>query len=147
MLHQPRVLTFGVKISDIFYQIIMSVKPNIADKAVLVKCLHKQFCRFRSRELKKPSKQIPLFVQTIRQSTFTKHIQQFKTSRYLLNFCHLNVPLILYTQIKDTINSSFYFQNGNAIFTFPNTPIKCAGAPQKIMYLAEDYFRRVKTCS
>ncbi|XP_070546422.1 sulfide:quinone oxidoreductase, mitochondrial-like [Ptychodera flava] len=34
------------------------------------------------------------------------------------------------------------FQGGNAIFTFPNTPIKCAGAPQKIMYLAEDYFRK-----
>lgn len=33
------------------------------------------------------------------------------------------------------------FQGGNAIFTYPNTPIKCAGAPQKIMYLAEDYFR------
>lgn len=30
---------------------------------------------------------------------------------------------------------------GNAIFTQPNTPIKCGGAPQKICYLAEDYFR------
>ncbi|MER3632824.1 MAG: pyridine nucleotide-disulfide oxidoreductase, partial [Blastocatellia bacterium] len=29
---------------------------------------------------------------------------------------------------------------GNAIFTQPNTPIKCGGAPQKICYLAEDYF-------
>ena len=25
-------------------------------------------------------------------------------------------------------------------FTHPNTPIKCGGAPQKIMYLAEEYF-------
>jgi len=33
------------------------------------------------------------------------------------------------------------FQGGNALFTFPNTPIKCAGAPQKIMYLAESAFR------
>lgn len=33
-------------------------------------------------------------------------------------------------------------ERGIAIFTFPNTPIKCGGAPQKIMYLAEDYFRR-----
>lgn len=33
-------------------------------------------------------------------------------------------------------------ESGNAIFTFPNTPIKCAGAPQKIMYLAEDYWRK-----
>eukprot|EP00088_Acartia_fossae_P059210 TRINITY_DN7002_c0_g1_i1.p1 TRINITY_DN7002_c0_g1~~TRINITY_DN7002_c0_g1_i1.p1 ORF type:complete len:451 (+),score=110.01 TRINITY_DN7002_c0_g1_i1:32-1354(+) len=30
---------------------------------------------------------------------------------------------------------------GNALFTFPNTPIKCAGAPQKIMYIAEEAFR------
>lgn len=35
------------------------------------------------------------------------------------------------------------FKGGNAIFTFPNTPIKCAGAPQKIMYLAEEYWRKV----
>jgi sulfide:quinone oxidoreductase len=33
-------------------------------------------------------------------------------------------------------------QQGTAIFTNPATPIKCAGAPQKIMYLAEDHFRR-----
>jgi len=29
-----------------------------------------------------------------------------------------------------------------AIFTQPNTPIKCGGAPQKILYLADDYFRQ-----
>ncbi|XP_077991049.1 LOW QUALITY PROTEIN: sulfide:quinone oxidoreductase, mitochondrial-like [Glandiceps talaboti] len=34
------------------------------------------------------------------------------------------------------------FNEGNAIFTFPTNPIKCAGAPQKIMYLAKDYFRK-----
>jgi sulfide:quinone oxidoreductase len=34
------------------------------------------------------------------------------------------------------------FDGGNAIFTHPNTPIKCGGAPQKIMYLADDHFRR-----
>ena len=27
------------------------------------------------------------------------------------------------------------------MFTLPNTPIKCAGAPQKIIYLAEEMFR------
>ncbi|MDX1941244.1 MAG: FAD/NAD(P)-binding oxidoreductase [Saprospiraceae bacterium] len=32
------------------------------------------------------------------------------------------------------------FKGGNAIFTQPATPIKCGGAPQKIMYLAEEYF-------
>lgn len=34
------------------------------------------------------------------------------------------------------------FSGGNAIFTNPNTPVKCGGAPQKIMYLADDYFRK-----
>ncbi|XP_069481049.1 sulfide:quinone oxidoreductase, mitochondrial isoform X2 [Ambystoma mexicanum] len=34
------------------------------------------------------------------------------------------------------------FKKGNAIFTFPNTPVKCAGAPQKIMYLSEEYLRK-----
>lgn len=32
------------------------------------------------------------------------------------------------------------FEGGNALFTMPGTPIKCGGAPQKIMYLADDYF-------
>ena len=35
------------------------------------------------------------------------------------------------------------FKGGNAIFTFPNTPVKCAGAPQKIMYLADEFWRKV----
>jgi sulfide:quinone oxidoreductase len=34
------------------------------------------------------------------------------------------------------------FQGGNALFTAPATPVKCGGAPQKIMYLAESHFRR-----
>ncbi|NWZ43316.1 SQOR protein, partial [Brachypodius atriceps] len=34
------------------------------------------------------------------------------------------------------------FKEGNAIFTFPNTPVKCAGAPQKIMYLSDAYLRK-----
>lgn len=31
---------------------------------------------------------------------------------------------------------------GKAVFTSPSTPIKCGGAPQKIMYLAADYLRK-----
>jgi sulfide:quinone oxidoreductase len=34
------------------------------------------------------------------------------------------------------------FRGGAALFHMPGTPIKCPGAPQKIMYLAADYFRR-----
>lgn len=33
------------------------------------------------------------------------------------------------------------FTGGNAIFTQPKPPFKCPGAPQKIMYLADDTFR------
>ncbi|MCX7099136.1 MAG: FAD/NAD(P)-binding oxidoreductase [Methylococcales bacterium] len=33
-------------------------------------------------------------------------------------------------------------ESGNALFTQPPMPIKCAGAPQKIMYLAADRFRK-----
>lgn len=47
---------------------------------------------------------------------------------------------------KDHVEKTWQFirelKSGEALFTFPNTPIKCAGAPQKIMYLAEDYWRR-----
>ncbi|WP_072013952.1 FAD/NAD(P)-binding oxidoreductase [Myxosarcina sp. GI1] len=38
----------------------------------------------------------------------------------------------------ETINN---FKSGTAIFTYPNTPIKCGGAPQKVMYMADDYFK------
>jgi sulfide:quinone oxidoreductase len=33
------------------------------------------------------------------------------------------------------------FKGGTALFTNPSTPVKCGGAPQKIMYLADDRFR------
>jgi sulfide:quinone oxidoreductase len=46
----------------------------------------------------------------------------------------------------DTVGSTWEairgFRGGDAVFTHPATPIKCGGAPQKIMYLAEDAFRR-----
>jgi sulfide:quinone oxidoreductase len=47
-----------------------------------------------------------------------------------------------YEHVDSTWESIRNFQGGNAIFTMPNTAIKCGGAPQKIMYLADDYFRR-----
>jgi sulfide:quinone oxidoreductase len=34
------------------------------------------------------------------------------------------------------------FKGGKAIFHSPNTPIKCGGAPHKIMYMAADYWRK-----
>lgn len=44
--------------------------------------------------------------------------------------------------VGDTWKAIREFRGGTALFTMPNTPVKCGGAPQKIMYLAEDYFRR-----
>lgn len=52
------------------------------------------------------------------------------TSNYLFN-----IAPYTYEIIKN-------LKKGRAIFTSPNTPIKCGGAPQKIMYLAADYWRR-----
>ncbi len=46
-----------------------------------------------------------------------------------------------YATVDSTARAIDAFGGGRAIFTFPNTPIKCAGAPQKIMYLAEEQFR------
>ena len=34
------------------------------------------------------------------------------------------------------------FKGGKALFHSPSTPVKCGGAPHKIMYLATDYFRK-----
>jgi len=34
------------------------------------------------------------------------------------------------------------FKGGKAIFHNPHTPVKCGGAPHKIMYVAADYFRK-----
>ena len=46
----------------------------------------------------------------------------------------------------DTVNATWEnirnLKSGTALFTQPSTGIKCAGAPQKICYLAEDHFRR-----
>ncbi|XP_030560753.1 sulfide:quinone oxidoreductase, mitochondrial [Drosophila novamexicana] len=33
-------------------------------------------------------------------------------------------------------------EGGNAIFTYPSSPVKCPGAPQKIVYISEHYFRK-----
>ncbi len=48
----------------------------------------------------------------------------------------------LYDQCDKTWETLKAFKGGNALFTMPPPPIKCAGAPQKIMYLADDHFRK-----
>ncbi len=47
-----------------------------------------------------------------------------------------------YQQVDYTWECVRTFQGGTALFTMPNTAVKCGGAPQKIMYLADDHFRR-----
>lgn len=47
-----------------------------------------------------------------------------------------------YNLAEKTYQAVKNFKGGNAIFTHPATPVKCGGAPQKILYLAEDYWRR-----
>jgi sulfide:quinone oxidoreductase len=49
-----------------------------------------------------------------------------------------------YTDPKYTWELLQNFKGGNAVFTQPTTPIKCGGAPQKIAYLAADYFKKNK---
>jgi len=48
----------------------------------------------------------------------------------------------VYTNPEHTWQVLKDFKGGTALFTLANTPIKCGGAPQKIMYLAEDHFRK-----
>lgn len=47
-----------------------------------------------------------------------------------------------YTDPEHTWEVIKNFKGGTALFTQPATPIKCGGAPQKIMYLAESHFRK-----
>ena len=45
-----------------------------------------------------------------------------------------------YTDPQHTWQVIKNFKGGTALFTQPTTPIKCGGAPQKIMYLAESHW-------
>jgi len=47
-----------------------------------------------------------------------------------------------YEQCEGTWETIRNFSGGHALFTQPSSPIKCGGAPQKIMYLADDHFRK-----
>ena len=46
-----------------------------------------------------------------------------------------------YETVASTWEAIRSFHGGTALFTEPVTPVKCGGAPQKIMYLAEETFR------
>lgn len=59
---------------------------------------------------------------------------------------HLGKQGIVSNYRYDLVDSTWRelqaFTEGTALFTFPSTPVKCAGAPQKIMYLADDHLRQ-----
>jgi len=46
-----------------------------------------------------------------------------------------------HAHIRATWETIRSFRGGTALFTHPATPIKCGGAPQKVMYLADDIFQ------
>ncbi len=47
-----------------------------------------------------------------------------------------------YETVESTWDTLREFRGGKAVFIYPRNPIKCAGAPQKIMWLAEHYLQR-----
>jgi sulfide:quinone oxidoreductase len=47
-----------------------------------------------------------------------------------------------YDTVESTWEAIKGLKSGTAIFTHPSTPIKCGGAPMKIMFLAEDHWKR-----
>ena len=47
-----------------------------------------------------------------------------------------------YDTVASTWDAIRTFRGGTALFTEPMTPVKCGGAPQKIMYLAEEAIRK-----
>src|SRR5699024_7933332 len=49
--------------------------------------------------------------------------------------------------VNETWRQTSNFKGENAILTNPYTPIKCGEPPMKIMYLAEDYFRKYNLLS
>uniref|UniRef100_A0A1B6EDK7 Sulfide:quinone oxidoreductase, mitochondrial n=1 Tax=Clastoptera arizonana TaxID=38151 RepID=A0A1B6EDK7_9HEMI len=69
------------------------------------------------------------------------HFENIKGLTEALSNPHSNVcsnysPLY----VDRTFDTLKKFKEGNAIFTFPNSPVKCAGAPQKACYISEHYF-------
>lgn len=44
--------------------------------------------------------------------------------------------------VERHLNAMWHFESGNILFTFPASPVKCPGAPQKICYITEHFLRK-----
>jgi len=68
---------------------------------------------------------------------------KIKGAKELLDDSRSNVCSIYdYNYSQKTGKVGKKFKGGKAIFTEPPLPIKCAGAPQKIMYLWADEWKK-----
>ncbi|KAH8304994.1 hypothetical protein KR059_001093 [Drosophila kikkawai] len=78
-----------------------------------------------------------LVIATGMQLKYEKAIQALEAPK--TNVCSIYSPKYV-DNVYDCLRKTY---RGNVIFTFPHCPIKCAGAPQKIAYIAEHYFRKM----
>jgi len=56
--------------------------------------------------------------------------------------CNGVISIYRFDQLDSAVEVFKNFTRGTALFTMPPLPIKCAGAPQKVMYLADDIWRQ-----
>lgn len=82
----------------------------------------------------------------MRKELFTYHRKQIPGLKKALSVPDGNVTSIYSPQyVNRHFEALKKFKSGNIIFTFPNSPVKCPGAPQKICYITEHYLRKVST--
>lgn len=73
-----------------------------------------------------------------------RSIVQIPGLREALAIPHGNVTSIYSPKyVNRHLQALEQFEKGNVVFTFPASPVKCPGAPQKICYITEHYLRRV----
>lgn len=95
------------------------------------------------RTIKTANGQEWTYDQLIFASGLEYNWQKIKGAKELLDDPHSNVGTI-YTKeyAEKTARIGQQFKGGKAIFTEPPMPIKCAGAPQKILYLWADQWKK-----
>ncbi len=123
---------------------------------------------FEMEDTKRPEKkQIPAGVEWIQEKVVSldadkNQISTEKSGDFTYDYLVLAPGVIINLDLveglreameKDNVCSNYIdpektwdvvqrFEGGNALYTQSTTAIKCGGAPQKAMYLGEDYFRK-----